>query len=115
MTQMDFILVFDVIILVLGAYIVYTGIKMKRERNVPTLFFAKEELNRCRDTEGLADYLFPRTMIFGGISAVFGVLGFFHDVMGVLPEWINIVMMVVFLGAWGWFSWSLRKGKEAYF
>lgn len=114
MTQMDFILVFDVIILLLGIYIVFSAIRMNMEKTVPTLFLSRDELGRCRDMEGMVKFLFPRALIFGGISALFGLQGFYNDVTGKMPDWVNIVMMVIFLAAWGWFSMALRKGKETY-
>lgn len=114
MTQMDFILVFDVIILLLGIYIIFSGIKMNMEKTVPTLFLSRDEVSRCRDTEGMVKFLFPRTLIFGGISALFGVQGLYNDVTGAMSDWVNLVMMLIFLAAWVWFSMALRKGKETY-
>jgi hypothetical protein len=109
--KMSFSIIFDVILLFLGIYIIYAGCKMKKEQQVGTLFVAQEELMRCKDVEGFVAFLFPKTLVFGGISLLFGVQGLCNDMIYAMPQWVNVLMIVLFLAAWVWFSAMLRKGK----
>jgi hypothetical protein len=111
---MDITVIFDVILLFLGLYIMMTSVRMKKDGQVSTLFVTREELSRCRDMAGFVTYLYPRAMVFGVVSILFGIQGLYNDLVQAMAGWVNGLMVVLFLAAWGWFSVSLRKGKEKY-
>lgn len=114
-TNADMMIVFDVIIAILGIYIIFMTYKMKKEQEVPGLFVAPEEMNRCRDKAGFINFLTPRGMAFGVIATAFGAEGIVNDLIVQMSQIINVVVILLFIVAWVWFSKQLRKGKELFF
>ena len=120
MKNFDVMLIFDLIIAALGAYLLYSAFRMKKEQEVPAIFLAKEEMDRCEDKSGFAAYMFPKTVIFAVVSVVSGILCFLADIK-VLPldkksgNIFGIVMLLIFLAAWLYFTVFLKKAKEKCF
>ena len=115
MTNADMMVIFDVIITIMGTYIIFSTIKMKKDGMVPNLFVPVEEMTKCKDQPGFIAFLFPRAIIFGLVSAIFGIEGVCNDMFLNLGQIVNVIMIVVFIVAWVWFSMQLRKGKEKFF
>lgn len=115
MTNADMMVVFDAIMTILGVYIVFSTIKMKKEGLVPTLFVPVEEMTRCKDVEGFIAYLFPKGMGLGLIGTGFGIVGICNDALANLGQLVNVIALVIFIAAWVWFSVQFRKGKEKFF
>lgn len=106
--------IFDVIITLLGAYILYTAVKMKSEMKMPPLFVTPEEMRTCKNEKGFVNYLYGRVVAFGLIDLLFGLEGLFSDLVYDLGTAVNAVLVVVFVAAWIWFSVQLRKGREEF-
>ena len=98
--DMNFFAIFDAIIGVLGAYLVFTGIKSYKSGEVDPMMITKEELARCNDISGLSKYLMPKCSIFGGFC--------------VIPKGINIAFLIAFVVVWGIFSFFIHKAKKTY-
>lgn len=111
---MNVMILFDAIMTVLGTYLLFMAQKMKRERRVPSFLITEQDLMRCRDQAGLSEYLFPRIVIFSVVILVFGILGLVNDLVISLGNVVNIVMILIFLVAWVWFSAQLRKARKNY-
>ena len=103
MTNADMMVIFDVIITIMGSYIIFSTIKMKKDGMVPNLFVPVEEMTKCKDQPGFI------------VSAIFGIEGVCNDMFLNLGQIVNVIMIVVFIVAWVWFSMQLRKGKEKFF
>ena len=114
-TNTGMMLVFDVIISIMGIYIIVSACKMRKQQTVPSLFVAVEEMAHCKDVPGFITFLFPRAVAFGGVALFFGVEEMCNDLIMNLGQIVNIVMIVLFIAAWIWFSMQLRKGKQQYF
>lgn len=112
---MDYMVIFDIIILGLGIYEMYSAFKMKKDRVVGNLFVASEELPHCKNMDGFIDYLYPKAVIFGVISIVFGVECLIDDLLLDVGNVINAIALIAFLGSWIWFSHMLRKGRTEFF
>lgn len=116
MDSMSFMVAFDVVVAVLGVYIVIRSILMKNKQEIPSIFVPTEEIKNCKDAPGFCNFIFPKAFIFGLVCVVFGVIDFVFD-YGIIntPKYINVILLIVFLAVWFWFSWSLKKGKEKFF
>ena len=120
MKNFDIMLIFDIIIAGLGAYLLYTAIRMRKENEVPEIFVAKEEASRCEDKSGFSTYMFPKTIVFAIISIVSGILCFLADIK-LLPldkksgNIFGIVMLLIFLAGWLYFTVFLKRAKGKYF
>ncbi|MQN00945.1 MAG: hypothetical protein DUD27_00975 [Lachnospiraceae bacterium] len=120
MKDFNIMLVFDLAIAGLGAYLLYTAFHMRQEKKVPPILLAKEEVDRCEDPEGFTSYMFPKTLVFAVVSTICGILCFLSD-LKVLPlsqksgNIFGIVMLLIFLAVWLYFIFFLKKAKEKYF
>ena len=54
MTNADMMVIFDVIITIMGSYIIFSTIKMKKDGMVPNLFVPVEEMTKCKDQPGFS-------------------------------------------------------------
>lgn len=117
MDSMGFMVAFDVVIAVLGAYVVIMSVMMKKKKEIPGIFVSAEEIKNCKDETGFCNYLFLKALIFGIVCMIFGIIDFIIDygIYPNAPKTLNIILLVLFLVVWFWFSWSIKKGKEKYF
>lgn len=112
---MDFMLIFDLIIAGLGIYLVYSSMKMKNTGELSTIVVSQEEMARCRDKQGFIDAIAMKSVGFGGIALIFGILAIVNDIYSLLGKYFNIAGAVVFIGTWLWFAGQLRKAREQFF
>lgn len=113
--DMNFFAIFDVIIGVLGAYLVFTGIKSYKNGEVDPMMITKEELSKCNDIAGLSKYLMPKCGIFGLFCVLFGIQGFINDIhVFDFPKAVNIAFLIAFVIVWGVFSFFIHKAKKMY-
>lgn len=112
--KMNMMLIFDVIMIFLGAVILIQGIQMKRKNEMSGLFVPAEEMTKCKDISGFCKAMFPKVMIFGIISTGFGIQGLINDTVYPFGKGVTLIVLVVFIGAWIWFSMVLKKEKEKY-
>ena len=113
--DMNFFAIFDVIIGVLGAYLVFTSIRSSKNGEVDPMMITKEELARCADIKGLSKYLMPKCGIFGAFCVVFGVQGLINDINLIsFPRPVNIAFLIAFVVVWGVFSYFIHKAKKEY-
>jgi len=122
MTKDNIMLIFDIIVLVLGIYIIYQARFMKGNQEVPSLFVAPEEMKLCRNKKGFINFFYSKAIIFGVVDVIYGLEGIYNDyitqmneALPQLNDIVNDVVLVVFLGIWIWFSMQLKKGKREFF
>lgn len=113
--DMNFMTVFDVIIGVLGAYLVFAGIKCTKKGEVDPMMITAEELTKCKDVKALSKYLMPKTAIFGAFCILFGIQGLVNDT-GYIPfsKVVNVIFLFAFIVVWIIFSYFIRKAKKTY-
>ena len=87
---------------------------MKNQKLVQPFLVAEQELRRCKDQAGLSEFLFSRIVIFSVILLLFGIQGLINDLAVDMGRAVNVVMILVFLGGWIWFSAELRKGRKKF-
>ncbi|MBQ1902378.1 MAG: hypothetical protein II169_07515 [Lachnospiraceae bacterium] len=122
MNSKNMMLIFDVIVLVLGVYILYQARFMKVNQEVPSLFVSAQEMRHCRNRKGFINFLYSKANIFGVVDIVYGLEGLYDDGFTAwnesLPKVntaVNIIVLLGFLSVWIWFSVQLRKGKNEFF
>lgn len=109
---MDMMLVFFVIIILVGIYMGVQTLQMRKNNRVSNVFFAKEEIGKCKDEAGFAMEIWKRTAIFSLISLVIGLLGIGNKLLFSM-KWLDYVIMILFLAAFIFFTSCLQnvKGK----
>lgn len=110
----DIMSVFDIILLVYGIYTIYSAVTMKK-RGVPSKWLVPEqELNKCRDVKGYVDAMHSKTLIFGVITAVYGVVSSINRLL--LSIWVlDIVCMGIFLASCIVYIIILNKARSKFF
>lgn len=111
---MNMSIIFDALITALGVVILFYAVKMKRSKTIPGFFVPPEEISHARDLPGFAAFLFPRALLFSIVCMLFGVQGLVNDLIFSMHHIINLVMILVFIAVWVWFSVQLRQGRERY-
>ncbi|SDH29201.1 hypothetical protein SAMN05421493_101142 [Pseudobutyrivibrio sp. 49] len=112
---MNFFSIFDAIITLLGAYLLFTGIKGYKKGEVDPMVVTTEELTRCGDIKGLSAYLMPKCAIFGAFCIIFGVQGLLNDSQFIaFPKFVNVIFLIAFVVVWILFSAAIHKAKKQY-
>lgn len=113
--DMSFMTIFDIIIGVLGTYLVFVGIKSYKRGDVDPMMITAEELTKCSDVPGLSKYLMPKTAIFGAFCILFGVQGLLNDTGRIaFSKTVNVLFLIAFIVVWVIFSYFIRKAKKTY-
>lgn len=113
--DLSFMTIFDVVIMILGVYLIFAGIKNLRAGEVDPMMITAEELAQCSDIKGLSKYLMPKSAIFGAFCIVFGIQGLLSDTGYVtFPHAVNVGFLIAFVVVWVAFSYFIRKAKKTY-
>ena len=113
MSSDSFMILFDVIILCYGVYLVYSGYQMKNTHQPSNLIINQADLVGARDTKSFCEAMFKPTVVFGIAAILYGGLAFADDRYLHVPM-INTVAMPIFLALCIWFVWKMKKIKEKY-
>ena len=108
------IIIFDCLVLLLGAYLIFNAVKMKKTDTIPPILLAPKELELCKNPYGFVDYMFPFLLIFGIICVLYGVVSIVGDALLSFPRIVDGVAVVVLIGAWIWFSVMLKRAKARF-
>ena len=108
------IIIFDVLILLLGGYLIFNAIKMKKTDQMPNILLTPKELKYCKNPYEFIDYMFKYLLIFGIVCTVFGIVSLLGDTVLDFPRIYDGIMVVILLGVWFWFSVMLRKAKQKF-
>ncbi|MFV0464939.1 MAG: hypothetical protein ACK5ML_02605 [Lachnospiraceae bacterium] len=112
---MDFMVLFDLMIIGFGAYIVFTSYRMKQTGEISTIVMNREEIPKCRDKAGYIDFVYKKSIMFGIIAALFGALGLINDLVYAFGAIVNWIGIIVFIVMFVWFTNALRKARSLYF
>lgn len=108
------IIIFDVLILLLGIYLIFNAIKMKKTDEMPSILLTPKELKLCKNPYGFIDYMFPFLLIFGIVATLFGIVSLIGDTLLDFPRIYDGVAVLVLLTVWVWFSMMLRRAKQKF-
>ncbi len=118
---MNFMLIFDAIILALAIYLFASAIYMKVKKQIPSMFVPSAYISHCKDVLGYISYVFPKTLLFSIVTFLFGGEATLNDIhlLGFIPtnveKIINVVFMIAFLIVWIYFSSVLKKAYRKFF
>lgn len=112
---MQYIVIFHVIIVILGGYLIYSALQMKKTGEINPVMVNREEMRDCTDPKDFIAGIYVPTLVFGGISSIFGILGCINDVLFHFGRIYEVGGVLVFLASWLWFSRELRRRKANFF
>lgn len=107
---MNVMLIFDVIIIVFGAYMIFQGLGMKKKGEISSILITPEEILKCKDKKGFISDIYWKEAVFGGVVILVGILGLINDLVCELGV-LNTVRIVGFLVMFLWFQTSLQKAR----
>lgn len=113
MSSDSFMILFDVIILGYGIYMVYSAYQMRKTHQPPNMLINQSELIGARDVKGFCDAMFKPVVLFGMVAALYGIVGLINDLyMEVVG--MNVVSVVLFLVLCFWFFKEMKKNKSKF-
>ena len=71
---MNMMVIFDVIVVLFGVYMVASAFKMNRSGEISSMLVSKEELGKCRDKAAFIGSIYRKEAAFGVIMALVGIL-----------------------------------------
>lgn len=110
---MDVMLIFDIVILIFGLYMIGAALKMKKTGEISSAVITAEEIAKCRKKKEFIDFIYWKEALFGGLIVIVGALGIVNDKVVSLGGF-NVIEMLIFLAAFLWFQNELRRARENY-
>ncbi|MCD8217059.1 MAG: hypothetical protein LUD01_03270 [Clostridiales bacterium] len=105
--------IFDFIILIYGAYSVYTAQQMKKTGTPPAWLVPQQDLHRIHKPQEFCDLMRPKTFLFGLVCILYGIYGLVESfyIKNDFAEAAGVTVFVVFMV---WFIISLQNAKGKY-
>jgi len=102
----------DIIFVGSGLYMLYACFLMKTTGEVKASFLMSKdvELRKCKDLEGYKTFIFPKLLIFGIMTFLYGLMGLVNTYVTPVPMAVNMVVMAVFMVILIWFAVQSKKG-----
>lgn len=113
MSADSFMILFDVIILCYGVYLVYSAYQMKKTHQPSGLIVNQADLVGARDVKGFCEAMFKPLVVFGMMAIIYGIVGFLNDRF-VNEQLVNFMAVVLFLVLCFWFLRETKKNKAKY-
>jgi hypothetical protein len=110
---MNIMPVINAVITILGIYLIFVSIRMKKTQKVNTFIVDEETLNRCKDQAAFAEFLFPKMLMFSVILAFTGGIRLVHDLVYQIGIFQYIVAFIAFI-AFLVFYKQLTDGRNKY-
>ena len=108
---MDVMMIFDVLMIGIGIYMIAAGLQMKKENTISKILLAEEELIKCKNTKAFISYIYWREAIMGVALVLYGAIGlldkFVFKIGGIL-EYIPIVLLLI---VFFWFYNGLQTAR----
>ena len=111
---MNVMLIFDVVIIALGVYMILQALGMKKKGEISSAIVTPEEIMKCKDKNGFVQYIYGKEVVFGIVIILAGILGIVNEQIFSLGV-LNYVSGGMFLVFFFWFQRSLRIAREKFF
>lgn len=111
---MEIMTIFDLLIFVVGIYMVIAALKMQRTGVISTVLITDEESSNCVDKEGFIRDMYWREAVLGAVMVILGVVGLLNKRIFFLDAW-GIVEMLIFLASFLWFQRGLNQARKKFF
>lgn len=111
--DIGFMTIFDFIILIYGAYSIYTSRQMKKNDTPPAWLIPQQDLHRITKPREFCDIMRPKTFLFGLVCVLYGAYGLVECfyIKNDFAEAAGVTVFVVFVI---WFIISLQNAKRKY-
>lgn len=107
---MNVMIIIDTVIVILGLYLIYAALQMKKTKKVSSFVIDEQVLKRCKDQSAFAEYLAPRMLFFAVVMTLTGIIRLVHDIIYDIGYFQYAVAAIAFL-AFLLFYKQLTDGK----
>ena len=111
---MDSLLIMDIVITILGCYLFFNAVQMKKTERISAMIVPEQEAAKCKDKKGYIRFVFPRMVIFSVITIITGIAGVIDSKVYPIPYW-NWLEMVIVVIVIGYLIVSLRNARIRFF
>lgn len=108
---MDVMMIFDVVMIGIGIYMIVAGLQMKKENTISQILLAEEEIIKCKDTEGFISYIYWREVVMGAALVLYGAIGLLDKYIFEMGGILNYVPIVLLLIVFFWFYSGLQTAR----
>ena len=108
---MDLVIIAGGIYVLYGWYLLVIKGEMKQGLIIPQSLSPK----KCKDPEGFKQYMGPRTLVFGLVTVINGLLGLYQDFIAPINQIVYIASYVLFVAAIVWYIIATKKGQKRFF
>ena len=105
--------IFGAAMILVGVYMIFAGLSMKKKNKIGTMILAEEEVKKCTDKKGFIAFMYWREILVGGAIILLGLAEIANDLIedvGSIP-YIGVIVGIVALL---WFFYSLKKARELF-
>ena len=95
MDSFNTMFIIDLIIVILGIYLLFLSVRMKMTKKVDKFILAEEVLQKCKNETEMAEYLSVRQMIFSIILIIGGAVMALNETVIDMGNWIYSVVGIV--------------------
>lgn len=86
----------DILIVISGAYLVFSSVQMKRTGEVSSAIVGKGyDLKKAKDPQGYIEYMYLKSIILGVVVMAGGGLNYLNDAYWNIPN-LNLIVCGVF-------------------
>ena len=113
----SFLMIFDLISLMCGVYILYTYVKLRMAcRLFPSslLIPSGKSPKDCLDSEGYIRYMLPRLLIIGIPITLFGMVNLANEYLQLFDYQVGLIMTGVAFVFIVWFAVCTAKANRRY-
>ena len=110
---MNYFIIIDAVTLILGIYIIFVSLRMKKSGKIESTFVAEDEMKKIKDTAGYISYIYPKSLVFGIVIFVISIVAIVSDCLKKIP-YCSYVEMIIFVAVIIWFSNMLRNAREKF-
>lgn len=113
MDNINFLMIFDVVILGYGFWIMLGAVKMNKTKVPASMLIPEEDLIGSRDPEGFCEVMYKKTFVFSIICMLYGVAGVISELF-LKSRIFNIITLTIFIIAVLWFCKEMRNARHTY-
>lgn len=113
-TSLDVMLIFDIVMIVLGIYMMAASLKMKRTKEIGTMILAEEDVQKCKDKAGFATFFYSYELVMGIAFLLCGAVRLADKLLIKIGGALDVVPIIVLLIVACWFYKGLQDAKAKF-
>lgn len=118
-SSLIFMIIFIIVALAVGSWILINGIRMRKNGNLPDFMVAEEERNKVKDRAGFARDIAPSVILMGGVLIALGVelilnMAGVFSALGAKARFIDGIFVGLFLISFLFFTSRMGKCRDKY-